>query len=129
MADYQPGVCNIGPAEQRKRSALGAIASLVTLFLVLGVLTSDVSRLVLLLSVVPLFLVAEGFLQAQAGFCAGFASAGIYDVSESGTDRQTVENATHRAADRRRAWKLHRQSAALAVGGALVVFVVGVLVP
>ncbi|EJN60318.1 hypothetical protein [Halogranum rubrum] len=129
MTDYQPGVCNIGPAEQRKRSALGALASLATLLVVLAVLATDSSRFVLLVTVVPLFVVAEGFLQAQTGFCPRFASTGVYDVSDDGTERRQVTDADDHATDRRRARKLHLQSAGLAIVGTGVVVAVGVLVP
>jgi uncharacterized membrane protein (DUF485 family) len=84
VTEYQPGVCNIGEAEQRKRYALGALASLATLALVVGVVAFRYPTWYLLASVVPLVGVAEGLVQARFDFCAGFALAGIYDVSADG---------------------------------------------
>ena len=50
---------------------------------------------------------------------------GVHDVGDGGTDRQQVADPEHRAADRRRARRLHLQAAALVVA----VFVVGTLAP
>ncbi|MFB6076995.1 MAG: hypothetical protein ABEK12_02605 [Candidatus Nanohaloarchaea archaeon] len=60
----------------------------------------------------------EGVLQYRSGFCAGFAHAGVYDVG-GGEGRETVDDPADRAADRRRAVRLHAQAgaAALAVMG------------
>ncbi|SDM17135.1 hypothetical protein SAMN04487949_1131 [Halogranum gelatinilyticum] len=129
MTEYQPGVCNIGRSEQRRRSALGALGLLATLAVVLWVFATDTSRLYLLVTAAPFFLVAEGFLQARSGFCPGFATAGIYDVSDDGGERQQVADAEARAADRRRARRLHLHAAGLAALATGVVFFVGTLVP
>lgn len=128
MTEYQPGVCNIGRTERRRRAALGAVGSLVTLAVVLWVFATDTSRLYLLVTAAPLFLVAEGFLQARTGFCPGFASAGIYDVSTDGGDRHEVTAPEHRTADSRRARQLHLQAAAGTLVGTALVFGVGLLV-
>jgi hypothetical protein len=128
MAEYQPGVCNIGEAEQRKRYALGALASLATLGLVVGVVAFQLPTWWLLASVVPLLGVAEGFFQARFNFCAGFALAGVYDVSPSGSDRHEVADESDRRADRERARQIHLYSLGAALAGTVLVYAVGLLV-
>ena len=91
MADYQPGVCNIGESEQRRRYGLGAVAAVATLGLVTWVLGFDGPSWALALAVVPLFGAAEGYFQGRYQFCAGFASLGIYDVSPDGQRFAVVE--------------------------------------
>lgn len=44
MVEYEPGVCNIGEAERRKRYAIGAVAWMATLGVVAGVLAIDAPR-------------------------------------------------------------------------------------
>ncbi|QIB73638.1 hypothetical protein GL213_11030 [Halogeometricum borinquense] len=128
MAEYQPGVCNIGEAEQRRRYALGSVAAVATLGLVTWVFGFDGPVWALALAGVPLFGTAEGYLQARYQFCAGFASLGIYDVSEKGNDRREVSDEAARRADMRRAWQIHGYATATAIAGVLVLFVVNALV-
>jgi uncharacterized membrane protein (DUF485 family) len=128
MAEYQPGVCNIGESEQRRRYALGALASLATLALVVGVVAFQYPTWYLLASVVPLIGVAEGFFQARFNFCAGFALAGIYDVSADGGERREVTDETDRRADRKRARQIHAYSVGTALAGTVVIYAVGLLV-
>ncbi|KTG09976.1 hypothetical protein AUR64_10220 [Haloprofundus marisrubri] len=127
MAEYEPGVCNIGEGEQRKRYALGAVALVATLGLFVGVLTTGAPTLLLLASVVPLFGVAEGYFQGRHNFCTGFATLGIYDTSDDGTDRREVPDASARRADRQRARQIHAKSATAAVGATILVYAVGLL--
>jgi hypothetical protein len=128
MAEYQPGVCNIGEAEQRRRYALGALAALATLALVVGVVSFQLPTWYLLASVVPLLGVAEGFFQARFEFCAGFALAGVYDVSRGGGERHEVTDESDRRADRSRARQIHLYSVGAALAGTVLVYAVGLLV-
>lgn len=128
MAEYQPGVCNIGEAEQRRRYGLGALAALATLGLLVGVLALQLPTWYLLASVVPLVGVAEGFFQARFNFCAGFALAGVYDVSPGGSDRREVTDEADRRADRTRAWQIHAYSVGSALAGTVLIYAVGLVV-
>ncbi len=128
MTEYEPGACNIGEAEQRKRSALGAVAFAATLALVLGVFVTDAATWLLLFTAAPLFFAAEGFFQSHFEFCVGFASMGVYDVSEEGGDQRPVTDEADRQADRERAREIHLYSAVVTVLGTLLVVGVGALV-
>jgi hypothetical protein len=123
--EYQLGACNIGEGEQRQRYGVGAVGMLATLGFVVGVITFDAPRPLLLATAVPLFGAAFGFLQGRLNFCVNYALRGLYDVSQSGTNTREVSEGTARRADRRRATQVIGYAAALAVGGALVTFAVG----
>ncbi|RDI70963.1 hypothetical protein [Halopelagius longus] len=127
MSEYQAGECNIGEAEQRRRYALGGVASVATLVLITWVLATDGPMWVLGFSVIPLFGAAEGFFQGRFEFCPLFASLGIYDVSTEGDDRREVPSEADRRADARQAWRIHAYSAALAVVLTLILYVVAYL--
>jgi hypothetical protein len=53
---------------------------------------------------------------------------GVYDVSDDGGNRQQVDSAADRRADRERAREIHQYSAVASVAGTALVFGVGLLV-
>jgi hypothetical protein len=130
MADYQPGVCNIGEAEQRQRYAVGAVGMTGTLVVVAGVLSGVGPRWVLLATAIPLFGAALGYLQGRLGFCVGYGLRGRYDATDdgAGTGTERVDDEAARAVDRRRGLAVVGYAAAAAVAGALVVYGIGHLV-
>lgn len=72
-AVYQPGVCNIGPAEIRRRRASGWLGlGIAVLYLAAAFLLGWPAPWRLLVAL-PMFLSAQGFLQAAFHFCVGFA--------------------------------------------------------
>jgi hypothetical protein len=122
--EYQPGVCNIGPAQQRRRLLLGVASLLVAIALVAAVVAVGWPRRALLLSVFPLYGAAMGFLQYRERFCVGFAGIGVFDVGD-GTNQVLDEAAL--AADRKRAVRLNAKSVAVGVVGAIAIYGVAVV--
>ena len=122
--EYQPGVCNIGPTQQRRRLLLGVASLLVAIALVAAVVAVGWPRRALLLSVFPLYGAAMGFLQYRERFCVGFAGIGVFDVGD-GTNQVLDEAAL--AADRKRAVRLNAKSVAVGVVGAVVIYGVAVV--
>ncbi len=108
---YQPGVCNIGPAEIRRRRFIGyaGIGAAVALGLVL--IAIDAPEIARLLVALPLAAGFEGLIQARLRFCAGYGLAGVRNLGEIG-QAERVEDAVARAADRRRALLIHGTAAA-----------------
>lgn len=107
MTEYEPGVCNIGKAEKRKRYGLGLGGAAVTLVLT-GLMLTDIIAPVGIFGVfLASFAAFEGLFQAHLNFCAGFASKGLYDVSEKGGNRKEVEDETARKKDKLRAVQIH----------------------
>ena len=123
-AVYQPGVCNIGPAEIRRRRAsgwLGLAIAVVYLGLAFALGWAAPWRL---LVAVPVFLSAQGFLQAVFHFCVGFASRGLYNFGALGSE-ESVQDAEFRRKDLRKALLI----TVLAFAIAAVVAVGAFLVP
>lgn len=125
MAEYEPGACNIGHAEQRQRYRTGVASFAAAALLVVAVATVDAPRTWLLATVAPLFGGFLGVLQARAGFCVGYGLAGVYDVSETGGNRRTAPEDGQRA-DRRRAIVLPAMALAAATVGAVAIYAVAV---
>jgi hypothetical protein len=101
-ADYQPGVCNIGPSEIARRRRAGHLGLAVTVGLFAGLVLTRAPRATRLVVVLPAATAASGYLQARLRFCAGFGSRGVYNFGEFGEFGDTVEvaGATARARDR-----------------------------
>jgi hypothetical protein len=121
---YQPGVCNIGPAEiARRRMAghVGLVATLVVLAVLIYIGAPPVTRLV---AILPAAASASGYLQAWLKFCAGFGSRGIFNFGALGESTGVADDEA-RAMDRRRARQIGLW--ALAIGA--VVGIVAVLLP
>ena len=102
-AEYIPGVCNIGPAEIRRRMqsgwlGLGVTILLWAVFLVFRVLAPW--RLFLFL---PAMIGATGFFQAAFHFCAAFGMRGVFNFGSEVGKTETVEQAEFRLRDRRKA--------------------------
>ncbi|WP_353634826.1 hypothetical protein ABSL23_04190 [Halobacterium sp. NMX12-1] len=121
MTEYQPGACNIGHAERRRRYLTGVAGFAAAALLVAAVATVHADRAWLLAAVAPLFVGFLGVLQARARFCVGFAMAGVFDVSASGERRQPAPEAGQRA-DRKRAIVLSVKALAAATVGALALY-------
>ncbi len=111
---YEPGFCNIGYTEQRKRYAFGAVGGILAVtVLVSGTpFSSPFAAVALFLALVVGF---EGTYQGYLQFCAGFAASGVYDVSGDGSDRQDVEDWAARERDVRKARRIHLYSILSAV--------------
>ena len=119
QASYQPGVCNIGPAEiatRRRSGHVGVIATVVLLAILVAIGAPPVARLLL---AIPAAVAASGYLQARAKFCAGFGSRGVFNFGDLGTT-QHVPDAEARALDRRRSVQLGVTAFAIGLGVAIV---------
>jgi hypothetical protein len=96
---YEPGVCNIGPAEigRRRRSGHAAlIVSIGLLTILVAIGAPHWTRLALVLTAGGS---ASGYLQAAFHFCAGFGSRGLYNFGPLGTVDQVADPGA-RARDR-----------------------------
>jgi hypothetical protein len=123
-AVYEPGVCNIGPAEIRRRRASGWVGlAAAAVFLALAFAFGWAAPWRLLVAL-PVFLSAQGFLQAAFRFCVGFASRGLYNFGALGSEHNVVDAEFHRK-DLRKALVITLIAAAIAV----VVAVAAYLVP
>ena len=118
---YQPGVCNIGPAEIRRRRLsgwIGIAVSVVYLALAFGLGWAAPWRLLVAL---PAMIAATGFLQAAFHFCVNFGTRGLYNFGELGTE-ETVYEAEFRKADQRKALLITGLSLAIGLAVAVIAF-------
>lgn len=108
---YQPGVCNIGPAEIRRRRFIGFAGMAAAVGMGLSLIAIDAPAIARLLVALPLAAGFEGLIQARLRFCAGYGLAGLRNMGEIGQAAR-VEDPAARAADRRRAAMIHGTAAA-----------------
>ena len=118
-AEYRPGVCNIGPAEIRRRRRVGHVGLAAALGLLAVLLVIDAPPLARLLIAIPAAVSASGYLQAALKFCAGFGQLGVFNFGEAGEQTAVVDEAA-RAADRGRARQISLTSFAIGATVALV---------
>jgi len=117
--EYQPGVCNIGPAEIRRRRRTGHVGLAATVGLLAVLVGIDAPPLVRLLVAIPAAVSASGYLQAALKFCAGYGQLGVFNFGDAGKRTAVVDEAA-RAADRRRARQIGLMSSAIGAAAAVV---------
>ncbi|GGK54762.1 hypothetical protein [Haloarcula sebkhae] len=106
MAEYQPGVCNIG-ANQRRARRLSAIASFaVAIGVALAVAVGAVPDLSLWATIPSVFGGYVGAFQDYFRFCVAFGALARYDLSGSGGSSGRVDASEAVRADRRKAAKI-----------------------
>ncbi|NLV08555.1 hypothetical protein ACAH01_03350 [Halomicrobium sp. HM KBTZ05] len=121
MAGYQPGVCNIGRDERRKRRVAGIAGFLGAAAYVAAVLWFGLPERYLLGSFAFLFGGFVGVFQDYVRFCVAFGALARYDLSGSADDAGSVTDAEAVARDRKRAVQI---LAAAAVSAAVVTGIV-----
>jgi hypothetical protein len=117
--EYQPGVCNIGPAEIKRRRRTGHVGLAATLGLFALLLAVDAPAMARLVVAVPAAVSASGYLQGALKFCAGYGQLGVFNFGEAGT-RIAVADQAARAADRRRARQIGLMSFAIGAAAGVV---------
>lgn len=104
-AAYQPGVCNIGPAEIARRRRAATNLTILTAIVAGALLAADVPPL-LRIAVLPLSAAAGvTWLQVVRRFCVAFGAAGVLNFGVLGGTK-SVEALAARAADRRTAFRM-----------------------
>jgi hypothetical protein len=116
---YQPGVCNIGPAEIRRRRRTGHVGLVATLVLLAVLIAIDAPPLSRLLVGIPAMISASGYLQAWLKFCAGFAQIGVYNFGDRGEMHKVLDPEAHRR-DLARGRRIGLGAAAIGAAVALV---------
>lgn len=123
---YAPGVCNINPAEiayRRKAAIVGYVVAAVV-FVLCAVLSVNVA-LRGVLTFLPLFVGAIGTLQVRNKFCVNYGASGKQNATDGSAAAMPVENADHRAADKRKARSMNLQAA----GVSLLIVLLSLLLP
>jgi hypothetical protein len=118
-ADYEPGDCNIGPAEIARRRRAGHIGLVASLALSAALVAVDAPNWTRLLIAIPAIGAASGYIQARLKFCAGFGSLGVFNFSEVGPTERVADDAD-RARDRSRARQIGAASIAIGLAAGLI---------
>jgi hypothetical protein len=109
---YTPGVCNIGPAERRKRRLGGYLGLVITVLSLAAFVIFGVPDPWRVLIAMPVGLGANGFLQSAMHFCVGFSMRGLYNMGTAlGTEETGPADAPRRSTqgtDDRRLLGAHR---------------------
>lgn len=122
MTEYQPGVCNIGANERRKRRLAGGVGFIAAIGYVAVVVGTELPTNYLLVTFVFLFGGFVGYFQARFGFCVAFAALARYDLSGSGGGTGTISEAEALRRDRRQAVKITLYAAGAAALVTVVVY-------
>ena len=118
-ADYEPGVCNIGPAEIARRRRAGHIGLAASLALFAVLVAIDAPNWTRLLIAIPAVMAASGYIQARLKFCAGFGSRGVFNFGEVGPMERVAGDAD-RARDRARARQIGAASIAIGLAAGVI---------
>jgi len=124
MAEYIPGVCNIGPEEIKKRRQVGNIGLIISLIFFILLIVFKANPIWRLLLFFPIFFAATGFLQARMHFCSGYGLRGIYNVTKSVGNTETVQQAAFRKKDTQKALQIFYRAIFIAIIVSVVSFLV-----
>jgi len=122
---YIPGVCNINHMEIARRRRIGYIGTVVFVVLVGLLVWLHADWPWKLLSFVPSYMAASGYLQAKHKFCSGYGSSGRQNAQDGSTEAHEVKDKAAIDKDKRRSRQINIQ----ALGVALVAVLVVLLIP
>ena len=122
-AAYQPGVCNIGPDEIRRRRRSGHIGAISAIGLFAVLVAVGAPPITRALVGLPAVIAASGYLQAQLRFCAGFGQVGVFNFGTVGETEHVVDDEA-RAKDKAKARQIGLMSFAVGIAIAIVAVVV-----
>lgn len=120
---YQPGTCNIGPAEIAARRRSGHAGVAVTLLLLATLIVLDADPAWRLALAVPAAGAAMGYLQAALRFCAGYGLRGVFNLGDRLRATTEVTDAASRAVDRRRSLQVTGVAVMVGIGIGLAAFI------
>ena len=118
-AAYQPGVCNIGPDEIRRRRRSGHIGAISAIGLFAVLVAVGAPPITRALVGLPAVIAASGYLQAHLRFCAGFGQVGVFNFGDVGVTEHVVDEQA-RAKDKAKARQIGLMSFAVGIAVAIV---------
>ena len=119
---YIPGVCNINPAEIRKRRVVGHIGLVITIVLIALAFILHVSWIFRIVIIIPAFISTTGYLQAHNKFCVGFASSKQQNADTGEIVEITEKDALD--ADRKKTREMNLQATIIAAAITAIVCVI-----
>ena len=113
-SEYISGVCNIGPAEIRKRRTVAIVGFFLILVGIASIHQRHTSHLARISIFLPAIIFSIGFVQSRKMFCLAFGFMGTFNFGKS-RDLARVASPEDRARDRKTALSILAESAAIAV--------------
>lgn len=121
-SEYIAGVCNIGPAEIRKRRTVAIVGLFLILVGIASIHQRHTSHLARISIFLPAIVFSIGFVQSRKKFCLAFGFMGTFNFGKS-RDLAQVASPEDRAHDRKTALLILGESAVIAVGITILVMV------
>ncbi len=113
-SQYQPGVCNIGGPEVKRRKQVAQLGTVVFLALSIYLIVNGASASSALLALLPAMIASVGYVQSRKKFCFAFGLLGTFNFAELGKLSKVASKAEI-AADRKQALIIVGQAVALAL--------------
>ena len=114
MSTYEPGVCNIGSQQRRKRAAVALLGFLVAGAVVALYVANYVPTPLFLGVFIPLAIGFEWGIQAYTSFCVRLAVLNRYNFGPGSSDAKPVDDPEARQVDELQAVKITAIAIALA---------------
>lgn len=112
---YQPGVCNIGAEERRRRRRSGHFGTGAAILFLVAIAVLRLPDYYGLASTIMFSGGAVGYLQDRLRFCAEYGRRGAFNLGGLDNDPRRVTDEAARKKDRRRAYQIFAYSAVIGV--------------
>ena len=122
-ATYQPGSCNIGGGEVRRRQLVALVGLFLSVSSLIGLISMNAPREARLGIFFPLLVASVGYVQSRHKFCLAYGFAGTFNFGKLG-EISRVSDPASRTADRKTALNILIKSFLIAALATLVVVAV-----
>lgn len=109
---YIPGTCNLGKSEVKRRQFVALLGLVLSGFSAVSLWNATIATRATL--ILPLFVFSVGYVQSRKKFCMAYGFAGAFNLGKLG-ELARVSDPADRASDRKMAFRILIEAAALAV--------------
>lgn len=109
---YIPGTCNLGKSEVKRRQFVALLGLVLSGFSAVSLWNAAIATRASL--ILPLFVFSVGYVQSRKKFCMAYGFAGAFNLGKLG-ELARVSDPADRASDRKMAFRILVEAAALAV--------------
>ena len=109
---YIPGTCNLGKSEVKRRQFVALLGLVLAGFSAVSLWNAAIATRATL--ILPLFVFSVGYVQSRKKFCMAYGFAGAFNLGKLG-ELARVSDPADRASDRKMAFRILVEAAALAV--------------
>lgn len=113
-SNYQPGVCNIGTGEIRRRQSVAAIGAVLTIVSAIVLISGHQPKASRASIFIPAMIFSVGWIQSRRKFCLAFGFMGTFNFGKLG-ELSKVADKDDLARDRATAMSILSQSIILAI--------------